>query len=160
VISVDAKKKEQAGNYGQSGRERAPARQPVLVRDHDFAGRGEPHAIPYGIYDEQARAGPVNVGTGGNTAALAVESIRRWHAMAGQDAYPDATRLLVTCDAGGSNGYANTLWTDGLRDLAEETGLEITVMHFPPGTSPAPPSGTRSSTGCSARSASPGAPAP
>jgi hypothetical protein len=135
VISVDAKKKEQVGNYGQPGREWAPAGQPVIVRDHDFAEPGEPHAIPYGVYDERARAGFVNVGTGGNTAALAVESIRRWHAMAGRDAYPDATRLLVTCDAGGSNGYASTLWADGLRDLAEETGLEITVMHFPPGTS-------------------------
>jgi len=77
----------------------------------------------------------VNVGTGGNTAALAVESIRRWHDVVGRSAYPDAGRLLVTCDAGGSNGYANSLWLDGLRGLAEETGLEITVMHFPPGTS-------------------------
>ncbi len=135
VISVDAKKKEQVGNFGQPGREWAPAGNPVIVRDHDFAEHGEPHAIPYGVCDERANTGFVNVGTGGNTAALAIESIRRWHAMVGKDACPDATRLLVTCDAGGSNGYANTLWTGGLRDLAEETGLEITVMHFPPGTS-------------------------
>jgi hypothetical protein len=135
VISVDAKKKEQVGNYGQPGREWAPARQPVIVADHDFAEHGGPHAIPYGVYDEKDNAGFVNVGTGGNTAALAIESIRRWHAMAGRDAYPGAARLLVTCDAGGSNGYANTLWAEGLRDLSEETGLEITVMHFPPGTS-------------------------
>jgi hypothetical protein len=135
VISVDAKKKEQVGNFGQAGREWAPAGRPVIVRDHDLPGAGQRHAIPYGVYDEAANAGFVNVGTGGNTAALAVESIRRWHAMAGRDAYPHATRLLVVCDAGGSNGYANTLWIDGLRDLAQETGLEITVMHFPPGTS-------------------------
>ena len=135
MISVDAKKKEQVGNYGQPGREWAPAGRPRhRPRPRLRRARGT-DAIPYGVYDEKARAGFVNVGTGGNTAALAVESIRRWHAMAGEDAYPDATRLLVACDAGGSNGYANTLWADGLRDLAEETGLEITVMHFPPGTS-------------------------
>lgn len=135
VISVDAKKKETVGNFGQGGREWAPSGEPAVVRDHDFAERKDPHAIPYGIYDLQRNDGFVNVGTGDNTAALAVESIRRWHAAVGKDAYPGATRLLVTCDAGGSNGYANTLWTDGLRDLAAETGLEITVMHFPPGTS-------------------------
>jgi hypothetical protein len=135
VISVDAKKKEQVGNYAQPGREWAPAGRPVIVRDHGFAEPGEAHAIPYGIYDADANTGFVNVGTGGNTAALAVESIRRWHAAVGGAAYPGATRLLVTCDSGGSNGYANSLWADGLRDLAEETGLQITVMHFPPGTS-------------------------
>jgi hypothetical protein len=135
VISVDSKKKEKIGNYAQDGREWGPAGQPVQVRDHDFAGRDQEHAIPYGIYDEQANAGFVNVGTDGNTAALAVESIRRWWNLAGKDAYPDATRLLVTADAGGSNGYANRAWKAGLAQLAQETGLEITVCHFPPGTS-------------------------
>jgi hypothetical protein len=135
VISVDAKKKEQVGPYGQGGREWRPAGDPVRVRSHDFPDRDGGHAIPYGIYDVGANAGFVNVGTGGNTAALAVESIRRWWQLAGQDTYPDATRLLVTCDAGGSNGWRNRAWKAGLAALAGETGLEITVCHFPPGTS-------------------------
>jgi DDE family transposase len=135
VISVDAKKREKIGNYGQDGREWGPAGEPVTVRSHDFPDKDGKHAIPYGVYDEKMNAGFVNVGTGGNTAALAVESVRRWHRMVGQDAYPDARRLLVVCDAGGSNGYANKAWKSGLADLAAETGLDITVMHFPPGTS-------------------------
>jgi hypothetical protein len=135
VISVDAKKKEQVGNYGRGGREWGPAGSPVVVRSHDFPGDDGGHAIPYGIYDEHARAGFVNVGTDGNTAALAVESIRRWWQLVGQDAYPGATRLLVTADAGGSNGYKNRAWKAGLAELAELTGLDITVCHFPPGTS-------------------------
>ena len=135
VISVDAKKKEQAGEYAQAGREWRPQGDPVQVRDHSFADRESGHAIPYGVYDVAAGAGFVNVGTGGNTAALAVESIRRWWQLAGQDAYPAAGRLLVTCDAGGSNGWKNRAWKAGLAALAAETGLEITVCHFPPGTS-------------------------
>jgi hypothetical protein len=135
VISVDSKKKEKVGNYAQDGREWGPAGEPVQVRSHDFPDKDGKHAIPYGIWDEQANAGFVNVGTDGNTAALAVESIRRWWDLAGRDAYPDAARLLVTCDAGGSNGYANRAWKAGLAQLAQETGLEITVCHFPPGTS-------------------------
>ena len=111
------------------------------MRSHDFPDRDGQHAIPYGIYDEQASAGFVNVGTGGNTAALAVESIRRWWALTGKDAYPHAARLLVTGDAGGSNGYRNRAWK--ACPPRQETGLEITVCHFPPCTS----SGTRSSTG-------------
>ena len=135
VISVDAKKKEKIGNYGQDGREWGPAGEPVAVRSHDFPEKDQRHAIPYGVYDEKLNAGLVNVGTGGNTAALAVESIRRWHDLVGRHAYPDARRLLVVCDAGGSNGYANRAWIAGLADLAQETGLDITVKHFPPGTS-------------------------
>ena len=135
VISVDSKKKEQVGNYAQDGREWGPPGEPVQVRSHDFPGKDGRHAIPYGIYDEEANAGFVNVGTDGNTAALAVESIRRWWDLAGSGAYPDATRLLVTADAGGSNGYTNGHWKAGLAQLAQETGLEITVCHFPPGTS-------------------------
>jgi hypothetical protein len=135
VISVDAKKKEKVGNYAQRGAEWAPAGEPVRVRSHDFPDKDGQHAIPYGIYDERANAGFVNVGTDGNTAALAVESIRRWWDLAGKDAYPDAARLLVTADAGGSNGYRNGHWKAGLARLAQETGLEITVCHFPPGTS-------------------------
>jgi hypothetical protein len=135
VISVDSKKREQVGNYGQDGRERGPAGSPVTVRSHDFPDKDGKHAIPYGIYDEDANTGFVNVGTDGNTAALAVESIRRWWQLAGKDACPDATRLLVTCDAGGPNGHSNRAWKAGLAELAAETGLEITVCHFPPGTS-------------------------
>jgi hypothetical protein len=135
VISVDAKKKEQAGEYAQAGREWRPAGDPVRVRDHSFADRDGGHVIPYGVYDVGANTGFVNVGTDGNTAALAVESVRRWWQLIGKDAYPDAGRLLVTCDAGGSNGWRNRAWKAGLAALAAETGLEITVCHFPPGTS-------------------------
>jgi hypothetical protein len=135
VISVDAKKKEQVGNYGRGGREWGPAGEPVTVRSHDFADRDGRHAVPYGVYDEAANAGFVNVGTDGNTAALAVESVRRWWRAVGKDAYPGASRLLVTCDSGGGNGYRNRAWKAGLAALAQETGLDIEVCHFPPGTS-------------------------
>ena len=135
VISVDAKKKEQAGEYAQAGREWRPKGDPVQARSHDFPDRDGGHAIPYGIYDVAANAGFVNVGTDGSTAAFAVESIRRWWQLAGRDAYPEAGRLLVTCDAGGNNGWRNRAWKAGLAGLAAETGLEITCCHFPPGTS-------------------------
>jgi hypothetical protein len=135
VISVDAKKREKTGNYGQDGREWRPQGSPQVVRSHDFPDPGGRHAIPYGVWDEAAGAGFVNVGTDGNTAALAVESIRRWWNLAGKDAYPGATRLLVTADAGGSNGHRNRAWKAGLAALAAETGLAVTVCHFPPGTS-------------------------
>jgi len=154
VLSVDSKKREQVGGYAQAGREWRPQGDPVVVRSHDFPEKDGQHAIPYGIYDEDANAGFVNVGTDGNTAALAVESVRRWWGLIGKDAYPHATRLMLACDAGGSNGYKNRAWKAGLAALAQETGLEITVCHFPPGTSKWNP---RSSTGCSARSAWPGA---
>jgi hypothetical protein len=135
VISVDAKKKEQLGLYAQAGAEWRPAGDPVAVRSHDFPDPQAGHAIPYGIYDVGANTGFVNVGTDHNTAALAVESVRRWWNLIGKDAYPQATRLLVTCDAGGSNGWRNRAWKAGLAELAQETGLQITVCHFPPGTS-------------------------
>jgi transposase len=136
VISVDAKKKEQVGQYAQAGREWRPRGDPVKVRDHSFADDEQGgHAIPYGVYDVAANTGFVNVGTDHNTAALAVESIRRWWNLAGRDAYPGAGRLLVTCDAGGSNGWRNRAWKAGIAALAAETGLEITCCHFPPGTS-------------------------
>src|SRR5712691_298391 len=134
VISVDAKKKEAVGEFAQAGREWAPEGEPVRVRDHSSGDEGG-HAIPYGIDDLAANAGFVNVGTGGNTAALAVASVRRWHEMIGRNAYPQAERLLITCDAGGSDGWANRAWKKGLAALAQETGLEVTVCHFPPGTS-------------------------
>jgi transposase len=135
VISVDAKKKEQVGEYAQAGREWRPKGDPVKVRDHTFEDDQGGHAIPYGVYDVAANTGFVNVGTDHNTAAFAVESVRRWWDLMGKGAYPEATRLLVTCDAGGANGWRNRAWKAGLAGLARQTGLEITVCHFPPGTS-------------------------
>src|SRR5213592_2279042 len=134
VISVDAKKKEQVGQYASPGRTWRPAGEPVRVRDHDFpAGAGK--VIPYGIYDLAADTGWVNVGTDHGTAEFAVESIRRWWKDRGSGDYPAARRLLITADAGGSNGYRTRAWKTGLAALAAETGLEITCCHFPPGTS-------------------------
>jgi hypothetical protein len=135
VISVDAKKKELVGAYAQAGAEWRPKGDPVAVRSHDFPDAGTGHAIPYGVYDVGANTGFVNVGTDHNTAAFAVESVRRWWELMGQDAYPHAARLLVTCDAGGSNGYRNRAWTAGLAHFAQQSGLQVTVCHFPPGTS-------------------------
>jgi Rhodopirellula transposase DDE domain len=135
VISVDAKKKELVGEYGQDGKVWRRQGDPAQVRSHDFEDGDAGHAIPYGIYDVGANTGFVNVGTDHNTAAFAVESVSRWWAMTGRDAYPDATRLLICCDAGGNNGWQNRAWKAGLAALAQETGLEITVCHFPPGTS-------------------------
>jgi Rhodopirellula transposase DDE domain len=135
VISVDAKKREKIGNYGQDGAGWRPRGDPLVVRSHDFPDKDGRHAVPYGVYDQAADAGFVNVGTDGNTAALAVESVRRWWQLAGKDAYPGAERLLVTCDAGTPNGYRSRGWKAGLGALAQETGLDITACHFPPGTS-------------------------
>jgi transposase len=135
VISVDAKKKEQVGEYAQAGREWRRKGEPVKVRSHDFPDEEAGHAIPYGIYDVGAGTGFVNVGTDHNTAAFAVESVRRWWQLAGKDARPQAARLLITCDAGGNNGWRNRAWKAGLAEFARQSGLEITVCHFPPGTS-------------------------
>jgi Rhodopirellula transposase DDE domain len=135
VISVDAKKKEEVGEYAQAGREWRPKGDPVQVRDHSFADEQGGHAIPYGVCDVGANTGFVNVGTDHNTAAFAVESVRRWWDLTGRDAYPHAGRLLVTCDAGGANGWRNRAWKAGLAQFAQDSGLEITVCHFPPGTS-------------------------
>jgi hypothetical protein len=135
VISAGTKKKEKIGLFAQPGREWRPAGDPVRVRDHDFTGPGTPVATPYGVYDVAANEGFVNVGTDHDTAAFAVESVRRWWQSAGRDRYPAARRLLITADAGGSNGYRTRAWKAGLAALAAETGLKITVCHFPPGTS-------------------------
>ncbi|TVZ07369.1 ISAzo13 family transposase [Trebonia kvetii] len=135
VVSVDAKKKELVGEFGNAGRQWRPAGSPARVRDHDFASEGDGKAIPYGIYDLAANAGWVSVGTDHDTAAFAVETIRRWWNTRGRADYPAAGRLLITADAGGANGYRSRAWKTGLAALALETGLEITVCHFPPGTS-------------------------
>ncbi len=134
VISVDTKKKEQVGEYENGGRAWRPKGDPVKVRDHDFPGP-QGKAIPYGIYDLAANTGWVNVGTDHDTAAFAVESVRRWWSARGSQDYPGVRRLLITADAGGSNGYRTRAWKAGLAALAAETGLEITCCHFPPGTS-------------------------
>ena len=107
----------------------------MAVRTHDFPGDSAGKAIPYGVYDVTADAGWVNVGTDHDTAAFAVESIRRWWNAAGSSEYPAARRLLITADAGGSNGYRTRAWKAELAALAQQTGLEITCCHFPPGTS-------------------------
>jgi transposase len=138
VISVDTKKKELIGDYANGGAEWEPEGQPVRVNVHDFADRdlGEHgKAIPYGIYDVANDEGWVNVGDTADTAEFAVESIRRWWTQMGHDRFPGAERLLITADAGGSNGYRLKAWKVQLARLAAETGLDITVCHYPPGTS-------------------------
>ena len=135
VISVDTKKKELVGQYGNHGRSWRPKGEPVRVRDHDFPDPEQGVAIPYGVYDVSANAGFVNVGTDHDTCAFAVESIRRWWDMIGRDRYPGTRRLLITCDAGGSNDHRKRAWKAELAKLAAQAGLEITVCHFPPGTS-------------------------
>ena len=135
VISVDTKKKEKVGNFAGNGAEWEPEGRPVQVNDHDFPDEKLGKAVPYGIYDVAANTGWVSVGTDGDTAAFAVESIHRWWQAAGQPAYPGAARLLITADAGGSNGYRTRAWKAGLAALAAQAGLDITVSHFPPGTS-------------------------
>jgi hypothetical protein len=135
VVSVDAKKKELAGEFKNGGRQWRPRGEPARVSTRDFPDRELGKAIPYGVYDLAANAGWVNVGTDHDTAAFAVESIRRWWNAAGRGDYPAARRLLITADAGGSNGHRTRAWKTELAALAAETGLEITVCHFPPGTS-------------------------
>jgi hypothetical protein len=138
VISVDTKKKELIGEYANGGREWHPKREPTRVNVHDFKDRGlgeYAKAIPYGIYDVANDEGWVSVGDTADTAEFAVESIRRWWHQMGSTRFPEATRLLITADAGGSNGYRVRAWKHYLAELAAETGLEITVCHYPPGTS-------------------------
>lgn len=135
VVSVDTKKKEQVGQFTNPGRQWRPAGDPIRVCDHDFIDEALGKVAPYGIYDLTANTGWVNVGVDHDTAVFAVESLRRWWRAQGQRTYPDATRLLITADAGGSNSHRSRAWKAGLADLAVETGLAITVCHFPPGTS-------------------------
>jgi Rhodopirellula transposase DDE domain len=135
VISVDGKKKEHLGPYHRDGRSWRPEGDPVKVRDHDFTDRDGTRACPYGIYDIAANRGFVSVGTSCETAAFAVNAIRLWWRREGSLRYPGAKRLLAVCDAGGSNACASRLWKHELALLRDETGLEITVRHCPPGTS-------------------------
>ena len=135
VISVDAKKKQNVGAFRNGGREWRPKGSPEQVNVYDFIDKERGKVTPYGVYDVGANTGWVSVGTDHDTAAFAVQTIRTWWAKAGQPAYPHATRLLICADGGGSNGYRTRLWKTELARLAEETGLQITVCHFPPGTS-------------------------
>ena len=135
VISVDTKKKELVGDFKNAGREWQPQGEPEEVRVHDFMDKGLGKAIPYGVYDVTANAGWVSVGIDHDTAAFAVETIRRWWWHMGQPLYPQATTLLITADGGGSNSCRNRLWKVALQRLADESGLVISVCHFPPGTS-------------------------
>jgi len=135
VISVDSKKKELVGEYKNGGREWRPAGEPAKVKVHDFIDRDLGKANPYGVYDLAADTGWVSVGTDHDTAAFAVETIRRWWNTMGANTYPTASGVLITADGGGSNGSRASLWKTELATLAAQTGLEITVCHLPPGTS-------------------------
>jgi hypothetical protein len=135
VISVDTKKKELLGNYANGGQQWLPAKKPVKVNGHDFPSPDIPRAYPYGIYDLARNTGFVNVGTDHDTGAFAVASIRGWWRKEGQALYGLAQALLITADGGGSNGSRLRLWKLELQKLADETGLSISVCHFPPGAS-------------------------
>jgi transposase len=135
AVSVDAKKKELVGDFKNPGREWHPQGEPEQVQVYDFPIPGLGRATPYGVYDLGRNAGWVNVGIDHNTAAFAVESIRRWWIEVGQQQYPQAKRLLISADGGGSNGSRVRLWKWELQQLADETGLSIMVCHLPPGTS-------------------------
>ena len=135
VISVDTKKKELLGNYDNGGKQWLPAKKPVKVNGHDFPSPDVPRAYPYGIYDLGRNTGFVNVGTDHDTGAFAVASIRGWWRSEGGSLYTRARELLITADGGGSNGARLRLWKLELQKFADETGLSISVCHFPPGTS-------------------------
>ncbi len=136
VVSVDCKKKELVnGTKANAGQEWQPQGRPTRVDVHDFPDAEVPKAIPYGVFDVGANEGWMSVGDDHDTAAFAVNALRRWWQAMGAERYPKAKRLMVTADAGGSNGYRNRLWKVELAELAAETGLAITVCHYPPGTS-------------------------
>ncbi len=135
AISVDTKKKELVGNYKNGGKEWHPRGSPPCVNIHDFPDPLLGKAAPYGVYDMADDSGWVSVGIDHDTAAFAVESIRRWWTLMGQTKYPQARPLLITADCGGSNGARVRLWKTQLQQLADQTGLAISVCHFPPGTS-------------------------
>ncbi len=135
VISVDTKKKELIGNYKNAGRELRSSGRPILVNTHDFPDEEQGKAVPYGVYDIAKDEGYVSVGVSGDTAQFSVASIRAWWEHLGQGRYPNANTLTITADAGGSNSYRIRMWKTELQTLADETGLQIAVCHFPPGTS-------------------------
>jgi hypothetical protein len=135
VISVDTKKKENLGNYSNKGCEYRPKKSPLETNTHDFPNKELGKAIPYGVYDIAKNEGWVSIGINHDTALFAANSIRRWWTEMGQHRFPNATRLLITADAGGSNSHRTKLWKVALRELSNDLLLNITVCHFPPGTS-------------------------
>jgi transposase len=135
VISVDTKKKELVGDFKNNGRQWRPTGKPELVNVHDFIDPKLARAVPYGVYDIANNVGWVSVGTDHDTASFAVQAIRRWWKAMGRKRYPDAKRLMISADGGGSNGYRVRLWKIELQKLANELKLPITVCHLPPGTS-------------------------
>ena len=135
AISVDTKKKELVGDFKNGGREWRPRGEPVEVRVHDFRDPKRNKAIPYGVYDLTRNEGWVSVGIDHDTARFAAASIRRWWRKMGRKRYPQATELMITADCGGSNSSRTRLWKVVLQELADDLGLELTVCHFPPGTS-------------------------
>jgi len=135
VVSVDTKKKELVGSFENRGRRWQPAGDPEAVQVHDFPAPGVGKAIPYGTYDVTRDEAVVNVGITHETAEFAVESIRRWWHLLGRKAYPQARRLLICADAGGSNGTRLRAWKVHLQALADRLGMALTVCHYPPGTS-------------------------
>jgi Rhodopirellula transposase DDE domain len=135
VISVDTKKKELVGDFKNAGQVWRPQGEPEEVRVHDFLIKELGRAVPYGVYDLAANAGWVSVGMSCDTAAFAVQTIRRWWTEIGSTRYPEATRLVITADGGGSNGSRVRLWKRELQRLADELGIDIAVHHLPPGTS-------------------------
>jgi len=135
VVSVDAKKKEYVGDFRRGGREWRPQGNPEKVRSKDFLDKELGKVIPEGVYDLSRNEGWVSVGIDHDTAEFAVEAVRRWWQEMGSAAYPRAEQLLITADAGGSNSYRSRLWKVALQALADETGLRLSVCHFPPGTS-------------------------
>jgi hypothetical protein len=135
VVSVDAKKKELLGQYRNGGREWRPKGQPEEVKIYDFVDETLGKVIPYGVYDLTTNRGWVSVGIDHDTAEFAVESLRRWWQHRGSKTYPQAKKVLITADGGGSNGSRCRLWKVELQRWADETGLRLSVSHFPPGTS-------------------------
>jgi hypothetical protein len=135
VISVDTKKKELVGNYENKGQQWRKSKSPIQVNGHDFPDPKVPRAYPYGIYDLRQNSGFVNVGTDHDTSTFAVASIQGWWRAEGRRLYPHAKSLLITADGGGSNGYRLRLWKWELQRLADQTGLTLSIHHFPPGTS-------------------------
>jgi len=135
IISVDTKKREQVGKFKNPGKTWRKKGDPEKAEDHDYASRRIGIAIPYGSYDLKRNEGFVNIGVTCDTAEFAVNSIRQWWKFFGKKHYPTAKKILICADGGGSNGSANRLWKLSLQDFSSETGLTVTVRHYPPGTS-------------------------
>jgi len=135
VISIDAKKKENIGNFKNNGVEWQKSKDPIKVLDHDFPLKEKGKAVPYGVYDIAENKGFVNVGISGDTAEFATNSILKWWEIVGKKTYPNATKILITADCGGSNGYRVRLWKVKLQEIANRLSIAIHVAHYPPGTS-------------------------